>query len=150
MCFFVEAFTLTYTFPPGEHEVKAVADDYPSVPGACCTTTVTVVDSMLGACCMPTGHCQIESAGDCSAAGGTFRGECTTCPANPLCGSEGDLDGSGGVDGNDVPCVTACSAMMPPPPGCDCALADLDGDGDVDSDDVNLFVCIALDLWPDC
>jgi len=41
------------------------------------------IPSPVGACCLPSGDCVLETAGDCETDGGTYLGDGTACNPNP-------------------------------------------------------------------
>lgn len=49
--------------------------------------TITVLSASPGACCLPGGTCVLTTSSDCSAQGGTYQGQGTTCSPNP-CASQ--------------------------------------------------------------
>jgi len=95
-----------------------------------------------GACCHADGSCDVLLEDDCSAAGGTYQGDGTTCDPNP-CPQPGDLDGDGDVDFDDT--AILIDVLL----GIDTdethrARADLDGSGAPDGTDVQPFVDVML------
>ena len=57
------------TFTAGERLCPLIETDSPGETGG----------DVLGACCLPDGHCEILDATECDRIGGQFRGENTTC-----------------------------------------------------------------------
>ena len=70
-----------------------IGDDLYAIPG----------DTAHGACAMPDGSCQDLTASDCSAAGGTYGGDLTFCPA-PCATCPGDTT---------LPVITASANPRP-------------------------------------
>jgi hypothetical protein len=78
-------------------------------------------DALTGACCLPDGSCDVMSAADCSAAGGTYQGDLTDClsvscpPAHGAC----CFEGGGCLDMFEPNCAIALGTFQGP--GTDCA-----------------------------
>ena len=91
-----------------------------------------------GACCVGT-SCSIETAADCSAAGGTYLGDASTCSGDECPPDCPDVDGDGMVGVNDVLAVVAAW-------GSDDPDADIDGDGTVGTNDL----LAVIGTWGPC
>jgi hypothetical protein len=102
-----------------------------------------------GACCLPTGTCEVKTFADCTAAGGTFRGSGTVCDSQVCLGA--CCQGHGvctqtlvtGCVGNYRGAGTSCNTLHICP--CPTPFADQDMDGDVDMEDfAGLQRCLNL------
>ena len=115
-----------------------------SWPGGARLSLVVDIDSPIGACCLSNGYCAEVPQYNCeSGIGTTFHGPGSVCGSDHTCPSDecdGDTDGDGAVDVNDLLNVIsswgACS-------GC---IEDMNGDGAVDISDLLAI----LDVWGDC
>ena len=95
-----------------------------------------------GACCLPNAECAVLTSTGCDAAGGSYRGDGTSCEPNP-CVCPGDMDCDGLVDFDDINLFVA--ALSYPggvgwPFPCPWLSGDCNGDHDVTFDDINAFV----------
>ena len=84
-------------------------------------------------------ECSIETAADCSAAGGTYLGDASTCSGDECPPDCPDVDGDGMVGVNDVLAVVAAW-------GSDDPDADIDGDGTVGTNDL----LAVIGTWGPC
>jgi len=128
----------TYTF-----QVKARNQDGVETalgPAASLATTAPV-----GACCdVLTGGCTVATQSACVAGGGSYQGDGSSCEPNPCpspCALLGDVDGSGVLDGGDIPGFVRVK-LGAPQPGDVVACADF-GQGTVEGD-VAAFVAALL------
>lgn len=92
-----------------------------------------------GACCLPSGLCDDETAADCAEDGGVFHPE-TDCDQFSCTACTGDVDGDGQVAVTDLLDVLGGWGPNPGDP------ADINGDGTVDVIDLLLL----LAAWGPC
>jgi hypothetical protein len=102
------------------------------------TTTPSVAAPKTGACCLPSGPCQVLTAAACATASGSYKGDNMPCTAN-TCACRGDMNCDGKVDFKDInPFVAILSGTAP----CNAANADCNGDAAIDFKDINPFVAL--------
>jgi hypothetical protein len=114
------------------------------------TLSVTDCQAPTGACCVAGLPCQVLTARECDAAGGTFNGPDTVCDPNP-CMCAGDLNCDGVVDFGDInPFVlylSDFSAWQVAYQGCNPLNGDINGDGVYGTGsfgDINPFVALMV------
>ncbi len=98
------------------------------------------------ACCFPNGMCEMLTAAECAAAGGTPGEYGSDCTPNECPPRHGDLNCDGLINFGDInPFVLLLSdpvAWQGAYPGCPLANGDINGDGTVNFGDINPFVSL--------
>lgn len=129
---------VTYDCINGSHGGNPWVDDVVLYDG--------VLVRQQGGCCLPLAGCSIQTAEDCTAAGGTYRGDGTTCDDPSACCPTpfADADWDGDVDQVDFSFFQACytgagSFSLEGLCRCFDREAAGAGDGDIDSDDYGAF-----------
>jgi len=63
--------------------IGSYSDDFLGIDGA--GSAYVFVLPSDGACCLPSGECQMYTQSDCTVLSGSYRGDGTTCPPTPPC-----------------------------------------------------------------
>ena len=87
----------TYTFA-----VKARNGENVETAFGAGASLATTSSSGSGACCYDSAPCAVVSPAVCSAGGGTYQGDGTTCVLHACCPLMGDMNGDGTVNGSDI------------------------------------------------
>ncbi|HPD31865.1 MAG TPA: hypothetical protein PLL20_17875 [Phycisphaerae bacterium] len=96
---------ISYDCINGSHSGNPWVDDVVLYDGV-----LTRSQGSQGGCCVPLDGCRLMTAGDCAAAGGTYRGDGTNCDdARACCPTPfADIDEDGDVDQTDFSFFQAC------------------------------------------
>ncbi len=81
---YTESFNITAPNTDGAYDLTILVASNDSCGGTTNTTTLTgaiIVASPKGACCLPSGSCQILTSSACSAQSGCYQGDNTSCGA---------------------------------------------------------------------
>jgi len=123
----------------------------------CVKVDVVAAPPVTGACCVGA-TCTVMTAADCTAGGGTYQGDDTTCTPNPcapvLCAGDGNCDGV--INWRDIDFLvagqndneTAWAAKFPGTPPCDFLNLDTNHDGFVNWRDIDPFIALMNTTCP--
>lgn len=96
-----------------------------------------------GACC--TGEvCQTATSTTCAAAGGTYRGDGSTCSPNPCSTPSGCLTCPGDTDGNGTVHAADAASLAQALAAGSGTCADVNDDGSINGADIAEFVSLAM------